>query len=137
MSGIDSSQTAKKRLINLGRKMQSNQQLGKKIYEKMEKLICKGYVERVPAEDCGKPGLWFLPLHPVVRKKKLRLTHDAAAKTNGKSLNDFLLKGPDLVCSLVQTLLAGRLHPVIFKADVEEFFLRVKMAVEDINAFTF
>ena len=53
------------------------------------------------------------------------------------SLNDFLLKSPDMVCGLVQTLLAGRIHPIVFKADIAEFFLRVRMAVEDIDCFRF
>ena len=52
-------------------------------------------------------------------------------------MNDFLMKSPDFVCDLVVTLLKGRVHPVVFQADVEDFFLRVKMSVEDIDAFLF
>ena len=102
------------------------------MHSKMANLLSKGYAEKVPEAELNNPGKWYLPLHPAFHKRKpgkVRLTHDAAAQTKGMSLNDFLLKSPDMVCGLVQTLLAGRIHPIMFKADIAEFFLRVRMAV--------
>ncbi|GBP93606.1 hypothetical protein EVAR_70275_1 [Eumeta japonica] len=48
-------------------------------------------------------GLWCLPPHFAVthpQKKKIRLVFDAAARTNGKCLNDALHTSPNLLRSL-------------------------------------
>ena len=139
VSAIHSSRAAKRRAVNLGHKMAKDSSLKEQFFFQTERWLLEDYVERVPANELHLPG-WYLPLHPVTHKKKpgkVRITHDAAAKTAGRSLNDFLMKGPDMVCSLVQTLLSARLHPVTFKADVADFFLRVMLAKQDRDFFRF
>ena len=108
MSKINSYATAKKRFDNLEKRMNSDDQLKTMICEQIEKLKSEGYIEAVPEEEKKEPGAWYLPLHPVFNPKKpgkVRLTKDAAAKTGGRCLNDFLAKGLDLTNSLVEVLL--------------------------------
>lgn len=45
-------------------------------------------------------------------KEKLRLVFDAADKTDGKCLNDYLLKGSDLLSPLLGIMLRFRKHKI-------------------------
>ncbi|GBP48651.1 hypothetical protein EVAR_103016_1 [Eumeta japonica] len=71
--------------------------------------------------------LWYLPhfaiTHP--QKKKVRLVFYAAARTNGRCLNDALLMGPDLIQSLLGVLVLFRQGRVAVSADTKEMFLRL------------
>ena len=55
----------------------------------------KGYVKKVPKSN--EPEQWFLPHFPVIRQDrtttKVRMVFDAAAKDNGKCLNDAVRLG--------------------------------------------
>ena len=75
-----------------------------KVFNKMKILETKGYIEKVSHDELQRSGQWYLPVHPVIhphQPNKVRVTHDASAKTAGFALNDFLLKGPDTECKLV------------------------------------
>ena len=140
MNSIDSGSIARKRLEGLGRRMQRDSNLKEKVFLQMENLENKQYVEKVPISELNNPGRWYLPLHPVTYPRKpgkVRLTHDGSSRSGGFSLNDFLLKGPDSVCKLVSVLLRARIHSIIVKCDIQEFFMRIKMAPDDRDAFRF
>jgi hypothetical protein len=57
----------------------------------------------------------------------VRIVLDCAAKYKGKSLNDEVLQGPDLLNSLVGILLRFREQPIAFAADVEMMYYQVKV----------
>ena len=57
---------------------------------------------------------------------KVRVVFDAAAKNNGKSLNDTISPGPKLQRELVDVLTRFRRAPVVLSADISEMFLELQ-----------
>ena len=84
--------------------------------------------------------VWYLPHHPVVnlsKSGKLRVVFDCAAKFNGTFLNDKLMKGPDLVNSLVGVLTRFKKNKVALVADVKAMFHQINVDPRDQNALRF
>ena len=85
---------------------------------------------------CTKEGeQWFLPHFPVIRNDKattkVRIVFDAAAKHDGKCLNDAVLPGPKLQRELVDVLCRFRCAPVALSADISQMFLQVGLRQQD------
>ena len=59
---------------------------------------------------------------------KVRVVFNAAAKLNGKSLNDAIHPGPKLQREPVDVLTRFRRAPVAFSADVSQMFLQVELS---------
>ena len=109
--------------------------------EVIHQYIENGHARKVfPAElamDCGKR--WFLPHHAVTnpKKSKIRVVFDAAASFAGISLNDKLLKGPDLLQNLVGVLLRFRQEKIAMVADIEQMFHQIRISENDQPAMSF
>ena len=92
-----------------------------------------GFSERVPDQDKvhtnGK--VHYLPCHPVYKTEnsstRCRIVMNAASKTPGGSLNDFLFTGPNLLPDIVHVLLRFRMNIVAFVLDISKMFLRIKL----------
>ena len=129
---------AHKRLSQLHRRLSSNEELHQLYNAAMQKYIDAGHAE--PAENTSSVRHWYLPHQPVVhpmKPGKVRVVFDAAARFGKVSLNDQLLKGPDLANSLVGVLIRFRQHKVAISADIEAMFCQVRVAPEDRDAFRF
>lgn len=75
------------------------------------------------------PRRWYLPhfgVRSVNKPAKVRIVFDAAAKSDGVSLNYQLHSGPDLFQSLPGVLLRFRLYEIAVKADIADVYMRVK-----------
>lgn len=110
----DSLPMAKSRLKGLERRLARDPTLAAKVQEQIESYLRKGYAHKLTSEELSYTDphrVWYLPLGVVVsptKPGKIRLIWDAAAKVNGVSLNDLLLKGPDLLVPLVAVILRFR-----------------------------
>lgn len=132
----ESKSTALRNLKFMERKMDSDAALAELCVGKFEDYIAKGYLrEKVVKQDESKRYYlpWFFQFHPT---KKPRLVFNAAAKTNGKCFNDFLMKGPDLLRPLPAVLMRFRSHVVAVTADIKEMFHQVSLGEDDIKSQT-
>ncbi|XP_060665220.1 uncharacterized protein LOC132797494 [Drosophila nasuta] len=92
------------------------------------------YIRRLDDSELARKDItWFLPIFTVTNpnKKKTRLVWDAAAKIQGVSLNDCLLKGPDTLASLMGILIRFRERPIAISGDIREMFHQVRVRPED------
>ncbi|XP_076278390.1 uncharacterized protein LOC143208142 [Lasioglossum baleicum] len=79
---------------------------------------------------------YYLPHHGVWRKAstttKLRVVFNGSMPSaNGRTLNDFLLRGPNLLPNLADILLRWRRHAIVFSADIEKMYRQILIHPED------
>lgn len=124
------------RLKCLERKLDANPALKLVYAQKISEYIEKGYFVKLNNTPTGN-RTWYLPHFPVTnvnKPNKLRIVFDAAAKTNGKSLNDHLMNGPDLLASLPAVLFRFRQRRIGFVGDIREMYHRVAVRESDRNS---
>ena len=118
-------------LKSLEHRLEKNVDLRQRYQETIKIDIENGYVRRLDetelkqTADCPQ---WYLPHHPVLnpnKPEKVRRVCNAAAVYRGLSLNDTLLKGPDVLQNLIGIVFRFREHRVALTADVEAMFLQV------------
>lgn len=127
---------ARRRLMCLEEKMRKNEQLNSFLIEKIAEYERKGYVRKLePSEMRDDRTSWYIPIFTVTNKNKnkTRLVWDAAAAVENVSLNSVLLKGPDLLKSLVGVLIRFRERPVAICGDIREMFHQIRVRSEDQN----
>lgn len=112
------------RLSSLRRTLEKRPQMKANFFEFMENMFATEHAEIAPPlkkdQEC-----WYLPLFGVYHPKKpnkIRVVFDSSAPYDGVSLNDVLLKGPDLNNSLLGVLLRFRKEPVAITIDIQHMF---------------
>ena len=132
---------ALQRLQGLRKRLRRNKQLRLDYVSYMNSLIENGYAEEVPASESNQEeNCYYMPHHGVYsaqKPDKLRVVFDCSAKSNGLSLNDNLLIGPDLSCTLLGVLLRFRQETVALNADIRAMFHQVQIPYPDNNYFRY
>ncbi|XP_003741472.2 LOW QUALITY PROTEIN: uncharacterized protein LOC100908636 [Galendromus occidentalis] len=113
------------------------------------------FVEQGHAEEVGKfsaevyrqdsslrQGSYFMPHHNVVtasdKGEKWRIVFDCSSSARGcRSLNSYLLPGPNLNPDIVGVLLNFRLHAVAVSADIARAYLCINVSESDRQLFRF
>ncbi|XP_072934967.1 uncharacterized protein [Epargyreus clarus] len=126
------------RLKGVELKMKRSKEYAEKYKERIHYLLENNYAEELKDPEVT-PKTWYLPHFGIENpnKKKLRVIFDAASKVAGLSLNDYLLKGPDLLMSLYGIMLRFRENRIAVAADIKDMFLRVKIRPEDRDSLRF
>lgn len=135
---------AKKRLVCLEKKLFREPELFNVFQKTIDDYLSKGYISRLSDADINNSEMagriWYLPTFAVFNKNKpgkVRIVWDAAAKSNGLSLNCVLLKGPDLLSSLPAILFRFRQKSVALSGDIQEMFHQIYIRQEDKHAQRF
>ncbi|XP_057699488.1 collagen alpha-1(XI) chain-like isoform X2 [Corythoichthys intestinalis] len=112
------------RLNSLQKTLKRKPKVRDQFVEFMNKIFQNKHAEVAPPltenEEC-----WYLPTFGVFHPQKpenIRVVFDSSAKHLGTSLNDTLLKGPDLNNSLVGVLIRFRKEQVAVLADIQQMF---------------
>lgn len=123
-----------RRLKSIEKKMDASPDFAEQYTTQIENLLKKGYAVPCDGLERTSPVCWYLPHFAVQNPNKPgkhRVVFDAAAKSHGVCLNDYLLEGPDLLLSLPGILFRFREKAIAVTADIQEMFLRVKIRPED------
>ena len=100
--------------------------------EFMNNIISHGDAEMV--DDDNIDNAWYIPHFGIFHPKKpdkIRVVFDCAAKSNGKSLNDYLLQGPDMMNNMLGILMRFRCNKIAISCDIERMFHQFKVKSED------
>ncbi|XP_053691136.1 uncharacterized protein LOC128739665 [Sabethes cyaneus] len=122
-----------RRMHSLEKRLDKDPILRMRVNEMIAEYESKGYAHRITTEELittDRKRVWYLPLGVVRNPKKpnkIRLIWDAAARVNGMALNDFLLKGPDMISSLFDILLRFRQRSVAVCGDIREMFHQIRI----------
>nr|CAD2156491.1 unnamed protein product [Meloidogyne enterolobii] len=121
---------AYKRFLNLMDKLKKNPDLLDKYEEIINNDLERGVIEK--AERKKGEIEHFLPHHPVINTKKVRIVYDASAKMReGKSLNECLYRGPIIMPDLAGLLIRFRVPKIAMWADIEKAFHTLELEEED------
>jgi len=127
---------AKSRFLNVEQKLQRDEALRVEYVKFMKEYLDMGHMEEVANESDIPEGVCYLPHHAVVKTASLttrvRVVFDASARgTNGRSLNDILVRGPTVQDDIFAILSRLRRHQYVIMADVEKMYRQIKIAPED------
>ncbi|XP_054724753.1 uncharacterized protein LOC129235094 [Uloborus diversus] len=125
---------AEKRLFNVTHRLKSLRK-----YEEYDNILKQwleeGVIEAVPNNELHFKG-HYLPHHPVFKPSsittKVRPVFDALCKVNrSPSLNDCLVKGPNLIEEIPSILLGFRGKSIGVTSDIRRAFLQIELRKED------
>ena len=133
---------ALRRLDLLFKKFRKDPELYKMYKSNIEDYLNKGYARILSTNEASNTTkrTWYLPHHGVIHPNKpgkVRICFDAASKFKGKSLNDYLITGPDLLNNLVGILIRFRENPIAIVADIEAMYHQINLVESDTDSVRF
>ncbi|XP_055584974.1 uncharacterized protein LOC129737840 [Uranotaenia lowii] len=136
-------QMAEKRLRCLERRLDNDRNLRIAVDKLLADYQIKGYAHKASEKELKETDpkrCWYLPLGVVINPRKpgkVRIIWDAAAKANGVSFNDMLLKGPDMLTPLPTILYRFRQRQYCITGDIKEMYHQIKILDKDRQAQRF
>ena len=106
----------------------------KAFHETHRKWIDQGFLEEAPDlpemdDQFFLPG--FMVKRETTHETSYRFVMNGAKEFKGKSLNDFLLPGPNKMNNLADVLLLFRRHPHVLTCDIRNMFLGIQVSPND------
>lgn len=133
----NSKEIALKRFLQLEKRFEKMPKLRENYTKVIEEYVNLGHAEEIPREEYDKRAV-YLCHHAVVRDDSestpTRVVFDASCKgTNGISLNDELLVGPQLQEDLRNIIMRWRMHAICFVSDIIKMYRMVLVARKHVD----
>ena len=91
-----------------------------------------GFMVKIKYDKEATNNRYYLPHHGIIQtvnRTKFRVVFNASAKTsNGRSINDELLAGPNLQNDLFSIIARFRTFPYVITTDIEKMFLQIRVS---------
>lgn len=124
-----SRQIAEMRFKQIENRFKRNEELKQKYSEFMREYIQLNHMSEATESERSEDG-FFIPHHAVL--KRFRVVFDASCvSSNGKSVNDIQLAGPNLQEELAHIIMRFRFHKVVLSADVKKMFRQILIHKDD------
>jgi len=135
----DNREAARKRFYGIERRLNCKRDYAERYASAMSRYMELGHARLLTAPELPGPvgRTWYLPHHGVENNGKLRIVFDASAEFQGVSLNDVVMKGPDLLQPQFGVLTRFRERAVAVSADIEKMFNQVLVPKHDQSALRF
>lgn len=128
----DSRAIAYQRFTQLERRLEREPSLRAEYNAFMREYIQLGHMRIAnKAEKTARDG-YYIPHHAVT--KRFRVVFDAScATTNGNSVNDIQMTGPNLQEELDIIVMRFRSHRLVLIADIKKMYRQIEMGAEDLK----
>ena len=128
---------------SLEKSLARNEDLKTKYHKTVKQYIDNNHATKIPPEHLTPertstiPIINYIPHHAVLNQDKpdkVCMVYNPAAKYRNCSLNDYLLKCPDLVNNLVSIVICFCLGQFAVTSNIEQMFHQVHVRDEDQDA---
>ena len=130
---------AENRLNSVMRKLKSLNKV-QEYNDIFNQWLKEGIIEEVDPDEISKSD-YYLPHHPVFKNSSttsIRPVFDGTAHLKGGlSINDCLMKGPNLLQLIPKLLTCFRMHRFAVSADIKQAFLQIGVDPSDRNMLKF
>ncbi|XP_071480638.1 uncharacterized protein [Diadema antillarum] len=128
---------AERMLESIERKLAKDPEYADVYNQQMTDMEKMGFSRKLTEEEMSahRGPVQYVSHHAVIRPEKrstpVRIVFNASANYQGHCLNDYWLKGPNLLNDLFGVLLRFREHKVAICGDISKMYHRVLMTEED------
>ena len=126
-----------KRLETTERRLKSNPDQAKAYDEQMTKMLKMNFCRKLSEDEVKNYNgpVHYIPHHAVVRPEKkstpVRIVFNSSSVFQGHKLNDYLMKGPDLLNNLFGVVPRFREREVAVVGDISKMYHRILIPERD------
>ena len=134
---------AMKRLESTEKRLKKNPELAAAYDKQMKEMSDMNFSRKLSKEELEKykGPVHYIPHHAVIRPESkstpVRIVFNSSSVYQGHALNDFWLKGPDLLNSLFGVILRFREREVAVMGDISKMYHRVLIPERDQHVHRF
>ena len=139
----DNKPLAMKRLESTERRLKKDPEKGVAYDKQMEEMKEMQFSRKLSRKEMDnyKGPVHYIPHHAIIRPEKkstpVRIVFNSSSVYQGHALNDYWLKGPDLLNNLFGVILRFREKEVAVMGDISKMYHRIRIPEEDQHVHRF